>query len=111
MDTLTFETKKNDDYGLVRLRFLNLPLNRNPVLQFVQGDDVKFSHVFTNNEFYAPLFIPGDYDLRLVFDENKNGKWDTGKFFGEKRQPEKVQLISRKLNVKPRWDTEVDIQL
>lgn len=111
IDTLTFETKKTDDYGLVRLRFLNLPLNRNPVLQFVQADEVKYSHVFTNNEFFAPLFIPGDYDLRLVFDENKNGKWDTGNFFGGKRQPEKVQLISRKLNVKPRWDTEVDIQL
>ena len=110
-DTITFTTKKNSDYGLVRLRFLNLPLNQNPVLQFVQGGEVKRSHVFTNNQFYAPLFIPGDYDLRLVFDENRNGKWDTGEFFGRRKQPEKVQRISRKLTIKPNWDTEVDIQL
>lgn len=110
-DTISFVTKKKSQYGLVRLRFLNLPLNRNPVLQLVQGDEVKYSHVFTNNEFYAPLFTPGDYDMRLVFDENRNGKWDPGNFFGEKRQPEKVQLIPRKLNVKANWDSEIDIQL
>jgi len=110
-DTVTFRTKNTKEYGLVRLRFLNLPLDRNPVLQFLQGEEIKYSHVFTNNQFYAPLFVPGDYDLRLVFDENKNGKWDTGQFFGKRRQPEKVQRISRKLSIKPNWDTEVDIQL
>ena len=110
-DTITFQTKKNAQYGLVRLRFMNLPLNRNPILQLVQADEVKFTHVFTNNQFFAPLFNPGDYEMRLVFDENRNGKWDTGNFFGEKRQPEKVQVVQRKLNVKPNWDSEIDIQL
>lgn len=110
-DTISFRTKRKAEYGLVRLRFLNLPMNENPVLQFVQGDQVKFSHVFTNNQFYAELFAPGEYDLRLVYDTNRNGKWDTGQFFGKHVQPERVRLISRKLNVKPNWDTEVDIEL
>lgn len=110
-DTITFQTKRNSQYGLVRLRFINLPLNRKPILQLVQGEEVRHTHIFTNNQFYAPLFVPGDYEMRLVFDENRNGKWDTGNFFGEKKQPEKVQLIPRKLNVKPNWDSEIDIQL
>ena len=49
--------------------------------------------------------------MRIVYDDNKNGKWDTGEFFGKHIQPEKVLLIARKLNVKPNWDTEVDIEL
>ncbi len=110
-DTLTFQTRKRSQYGLVRLRFMNLPLERKPLLLLVQGDAVKHTHVFTNNQFFAPLFNPGEYEMRLVFDENGNGKWDTGNFFGEKRQPEKVQLIQRKLSVKPNWDSEIDIQL
>jgi hypothetical protein len=110
-DTITFLTKKKSQYGLVRLRFLNLPLNRKPVLQLVQGEEVKYSHVFTNNQFYAPLFNPGEYEMRLVFDENGNGKWDPGIFFGQKRQPEKVQVIQRKLSVRANWDSEIDIQL
>lgn len=110
-DTISFETKNTKEYGLVDLRFRNLPMNENPVLLFVQGDDIKYSHTFTNNRFYAKLFQPGDYELRLVLDANRNGKWDTGEFFGAHRQPEKVRLIPRKLNIKPNWDTEVDIEL
>jgi uncharacterized protein (DUF2141 family) len=110
-DTITFRTKKESEYGLVRLRFPNLDLSKNPVLLFVQGDRVVSSHVFTSKEFYAKIFQPGEYELRLFFDENKNGVWDTGQFFGIKKQPEKVLPISRVITVKANWDNEVDITL
>lgn len=110
-DTIFFQTKRNSDYGLVRFRFLNLSMADNPVLQFVQGDDVKFTHVFRTNTFFAPLFRPGEYELRIVSDANRNGVWDTGNFFGEHRQPEKVRRITRKVTVKANWDNEIDIQL
>lgn len=110
-DTLAFRTKKESEYGLIRLRLLNLDLSKNPVLQFVQGDQVKFAYPMKGREFYAKLFLPGEYDLRILYDENKNGIWDAGQFFGKHRQPEKVQPISRKLNVKANWDNIVDITL
>jgi hypothetical protein len=110
-DTIFTQTKKNSDYGLVRFRFLNLSMADNPVLQFVQGDEVKYTHVFRTNTFYAPLFRPGEYELRIVSDANRNGVWDTGKFFGEHRQPERVRRITRKVTVKANWDNEIDIQL
>lgn len=110
-DTISFVTKKNAEYGLVRLRFLGLSLADNPVLQFIQGNDVRFSHTFTNNTFYARLFKPGEYELRIISDRNKNGVWDTGQFFGGHRQPEKVRRISRKVTVKANWDNEIDIQM
>jgi len=111
-DTLSFRTRKETDYGLVRIRFLNLDLTRNPVLQFVQSDEVKFSHVFGNNrEFNARLFEPGEYELRILYDENKNGKWDPGSFFKNRKQPEKVQTIARKANIKGNIDNDFDITL
>ena len=111
IDTINFQTKRESDYGLVRLRFLNLDLKKHPVLQFIQSDQVKYSHIFKNNQFDAKLFTPGEYEIRLVYDNNQNGEWDTGEFFGKHLQPEKVQLIPRKLNIKSNWDNEVDIQL
>jgi hypothetical protein len=57
------------------------------------------------------LFLPGEYDLRILYDENKNGVWDAGDFFGKHRQPEKVTPLSRKLTVKANWDNLVDIKL
>jgi hypothetical protein len=91
-DTLRFSTKKEADYGSIRLRFVNLDLSKNPVLQLVQGDKLIESVPLTQPDFQRKLFRPGTYDVRILYDINKNGKWDPGKFFGEKRQPETVYL-------------------
>jgi len=110
-DTLSFRTKSTNEYGSLKLRFLNLDLSKHPVLQFVRNNEVKYSHVFTDRNVNIKLFPPGEYDLRILYDENRNGKWDPGSFFGNRRQPEKVQPLARKLEVKPNWDSEVDITL
>lgn len=110
-DTLNFRTRKEGDYGSLKLRFLNLNMSKNPVLLFTQGEQVKYTHVFTDRNVNIRLFVPGEYDLRILYDENRNGQWDPGEFYGRHKQPERVMPLSRKLNVKPNWDTEVDITL
>jgi uncharacterized protein (DUF2141 family) len=115
-DTISFQTKKESDYGSIRLRFTNLDLGRNPVLQFVQGDAVKFSRPLTTKVFSEKLVQPGDYELRILYDENKNGIWDPGIFFEEHKQPEKVQTLrtnraKNMFTVKSNWDNESDIVL
>ena len=110
-DTLAFRTRKESEYGGVKLRFLNLDMSKNPVLLFVQNDQVKHTHVFTSRDVQIKLFVPGEYELRILYDENRNGKWDPGSFFGTKKQPEKILPISRRLNVRANWDNEVDITL
>lgn len=110
-DTLSFRTKQAKEYGEIRLRLLNLDMTRNPVLQFVQSNEVKYAYPLTSRNFNSKLFQPGDYDLRILYDGNKNGKFDPGEFFKNRRQPERVLPISRKLNVKPNWMNEVDITL
>jgi hypothetical protein len=111
-DTLKFATRKDIDYGEVRLRFLNLDLSRHPVLQFTVGDAVKYSFRFHNSrEFRRILFPPGEYDLRILYDDNQNGVWDPGNFFGARRQPEKIVPIPKKFTVKANWDNDNDITL
>jgi len=99
-DTISFKAKKLTDYSKIRLRFLRLDLSMNPVLQFVQNDKVVDSSVLVTPEFNRQLFKPGDYDLRILYDRNKNGTWDPGSFFGKRLQPEKVQLLPQQLKVK-----------
>jgi hypothetical protein len=100
IDTITFKAKKLTEYTKVRLRFTKLDLSRNPVLQFVQSDKVVDSTVMTTREFNRAMFKPGDYELRILYDRNKNGKWDPGSFFGKHLQPEKVFLLPKVLKVK-----------
>ncbi len=109
-DTIRFVSKKQADYGNVVLRFSNLDLNKHPVLQFVLGEEVKESYPITAMEWSKKLMEPGDYELRLLLDENNNGRWDPGDY-SKKRQPEKVIPISQRLAIKATWDNERDIKL
>ncbi len=110
-DTLRFITKRESEYGSIRLRFSNLDLSRNPVLQFVQNEKIVESVKLTQPDFQRKLYRQGSYELRILYDTNNNGIWDTGKFFGTKRQPEVVYLIPKQLAIRANWDNEVNINL
>lgn len=112
-DTISFRTKKDIEYGEIRIRVSNLDLSQHPVLQFFQGDKIKYTIPFnTRREVRRILFPPGEYELRILYDTNRNMIWDHGVFFGkQRRQPEKVVTIRKKLNVKANWDNDNDITL
>lgn len=110
-DTIRFSTKRESDYGSIQLRFSRLNLSRNPVLQFIQSDNLVESVPLTSYELTRKLFRQGTYEMRILYDTNKNGIWDPGSFGTVKKQPEVVQLISKPLNVKANWDNEVRIEL
>ena len=110
-DTLKFTTKKEIEYGSIRLRFMNINLQKNPILQFFQADKLIESIPLSSNELIRKLFKSGSFEMRILYDTNKNGVWDTGAFGKVKRQPEVVQLISKPLSVRANWDNEVNIEL
>ncbi|HEY6062911.1 MAG TPA: hypothetical protein VIV35_04850, partial [Chitinophagaceae bacterium] len=110
-DTLSFKTKKLSEYGSLQLKFRNLELTKNPVLQFVTNDFIYKSFPLGSSSFSQPIFLPGDYELRILYDDNKNGKWDPGDFFGKHKQPEIVKPVERKITVKAAWQNEVEIAL
>lgn len=109
-DTLTFKTKSESDYGSLRLHFNNLDLSLNPVLQILKQNELTQSVILNSPDWYSKLTEPGEYELRILFDKNKNGIWDPGDY-SKKLQPEMVQRIGRKLNVRGNIDNEVDINL
>jgi len=111
-DTILFRTLKSSDYGKLSIRFRNMDLSRNPVLQFVQAGSVVSSYPLTGETFSQPLFPPGEYELRILYDANKNGIWDPGQFFGRHKQPELAQPVQRKsIIIKENWENEFEISL
>jgi hypothetical protein len=110
-DTLNFKSKRKLDYGSVKLRLKKIDLKLNPVLQFTQQDKVVYSVVLQGAEYSNELFQPGEYQLRILIDKNKNGKWDSGDFFNGKKQPEKVIPIEKKITIKAAWTKEFDVEI
>jgi hypothetical protein len=110
-DTLSFRTKKLTDYGSLKLKFKNIDLALNPVLFIMAGETIVQSVPLPGSEINLPLFTPGEYDLRILYDQNKNGKWDPGEYFGKRIQPELVKPVERRISVKPAFQNEFDITL
>ncbi len=109
-DTLKFKTKRESDYGNVLLHFNKINFAKHPVIQFVKEGEVKESFAITAKDWSNKLFAPGEYEIRILYDDNNNGKWDPGNY-KKKLQPEKVIALPKKFTVKENWDNESDINL
>ncbi len=110
-DTLSFTTKKKADYGALKLKIRNLEMAKNPVLLLVQNNTVLKSVPLTSPEYASAMMIPGEYELRILYDDNKNGVWDPGEFFKKHKQPELVIPINRKIVIKANWQNEFEVTL
>ena len=104
-DTLVFKTFKESDYGKLKIR-VNQSIT-NEVLLIYKGD-VLMNTVPLNKEIIFKMYKPGEYELRILLDENNNKQWDSGNY-KLKLQPEKVISLKNKLSIKPNWDNEIQL--
>jgi hypothetical protein len=120
-DTISFSAKKLSDYGKI---FLKLKLSDSTatalkgdtsihfVVQLVKDKDVKYSGVVVNGSWTKTLITPSEYEIRILLDENGNGKWDRGVYYGHpKKQPERVVSFPDKKNIKANWGVKEDLTL
>ncbi|HEX5025359.1 MAG TPA: Ig-like domain-containing domain [Agriterribacter sp.] len=108
-DTIRFRTKDNKDYGRVKIRLQNLDTSQHIVLLFFKADKLERSQPVSGKEANFALFHTGDYEIRILYDRNINGKWDSGNYW-EKKQPEKIISSGKKNTIRPNWDNEITIE-
>ena len=108
-DTLSFYTKKEVDYGLIKFKFSNIDTSLHPVLQIIERNEIINSYPLSSNQLLIKRYKPGSYELSILFDTNKNGIWDTGSFKVNKRQPEIVIEIPKPISVRNNWDNEITV--
>lgn len=112
-DTLVYKvsTKNLSDYGNLKVVLENA--KSFPVLVELTDKDgkVKASSYTLDNPVVEFLALePSLYTLRIIYDENKNGIWDTGSYL-EKRQTEEVIYFPKPLDVRANWDVEQPFNL
>lgn len=113
-DTISFTTRRKADYGKLSIRIRNTnsssPSEINPVLQLVLNETIVASAPLgSDGSFRRDLFLPGTYEIRILYDRNKNGRWDRGQLFPTRLQPERVRLLDRKITVKANWENEYEL--
>ncbi|MDG2052256.1 MAG: Ig-like domain-containing protein [Flavobacteriaceae bacterium] len=96
-------TKENSDYGTLRL-ILSEPKQLPLIVQLVNTKyKVIQERYYTNDEtILFEYIIPGEYYIRVIYDENKNKDWDTGNYL-KKIQPETAIYYPKKIEIRPNW--------
>lgn len=94
------------DFGNLRIR-LNGAISYPIILQLTNEDGETQREIIASEPrlFEFNNIDPGDYLIRLIFDSNGNGIWDTGNNL-EKVQPEPVIYYPQTLEVRANWELE-----
>ena len=113
-DTLQmqFRTQKPADYGSLYLQLVGVPSY--PIIVQLTDENENLVRslpiaapqrrvVFSNLQ-------PKKYYVRLIVDENNNGKWDSGRFL-DRRYPEKVYHHEPLLDVRANWELQEQFRI
>jgi len=112
-DTILFswKTKSLKEYGDLKVR-LTLKEKGNYLLQLWNNKDIMVRQfpAKETGDFVFDFLDPGVYKLKLVFDKNNNGHWDSGHYL-RKSQPEQVAWFSKSIEVRGNWQLEESWEL
>jgi len=109
-DTLEFNAKKEADYGSIDLKIENMDTTIHPIVFLTKNAKLFLKQTLNKSRYRIKLFEPGDYEVKILFDVNNNGKWDTGDYW-KKLQPEKVTARKKPISIRGNWDNEITIDL
>ena len=107
---VSFKYKEEKDYGKL---LLNMEVEEgNYILQLLKDGKMVSQKTFKGDSFkhdYNQL-SPGKYQLKLIYDENSNSKWDTGIYL-KHLQPETVLYYNGEVSIRQGWDIDVTWKL
>ena len=107
-----FSLDKTENYGLLAIKFKIPDTSKAYVIELLNAQK-KVVHIdpLTKNSTITYRNYPvGKYHVRVVYDNNKNGKWDSGNI-KRKEYPENIWLYTKEITIRSNWDAEENIDI
>lgn len=107
---ITFKTKKKDDYGKLVLK-VKIPNEKHQYIVMLLDEKEKIFKqeiINTSKNLEFPNMSPAKFTVKVIYDENNDGKWTSGNYL-MKKQPEKVFKSKAEIVTRANWDVEVEI--
>ncbi len=100
----TFKTRESDYYGTLTFSFSNVPC---PMLvQLLKNDKdetvLRQASFSKDGDVTFNYLDPEKYKVKVIYDTNNNGKWDTGSY-QDKIQPERVSYVNEVIRLRSNW--------
>ena len=106
-----FRTRSLEDYGEISLSIQN-PEMVPVIIQLTDINDATVAQETSseNKIISFKYLIPKKYKIRIIYDTNNNGKWDTGNYL-QKKQAEPVEYFPDIQEVRPNWELNEVIKI
>ncbi len=109
-DTIIYKFKVEEQafFGTLRLKLV-FKNKSHYLVQLLsdQGSTVRQDTVNGTTSIFYDGLAPAHYSMRVIEDDNNNGKWDAGSYL-KGIQPEKVFYYPDQLNIRSNWDVTPD---
>lgn len=109
-----FNLEESDNYGNINFTVNGLDSTMNYIVELI--DEAK-EKVFNRKPLHAsnPKIIynnypGGKYSLRIIYDENNNGRWDPADVYA-KKQAENIWYLDKTFTIRANWDQNETITL
>lgn len=101
----TLELGKKDDYGTLKVKIVPPEKEKSYILEIIDGNKNIVNTIVVKQDTTVNFsnYKGGKYFIRITYDTNKNGVWDTGNVsLGV--QPEKIWNEPKELSIRPNWE-------
>lgn len=98
-----FESDKTENYGSLILTLENAPEHSFWLQMLSENGEIAYSNYGKNRQITFSSLKPGNYELRILVDNNENGVWDTADFSREEFA-EDVFILGKKIEIRPLWE-------
>ncbi|MGE0089991.1 MAG: Ig-like domain-containing protein [Bacteroidales bacterium] len=113
---MKFTTQKLDYYGKLLANITGLKTEEDLLVQLILPGKKEEEIIIAEKKINKDQIVefsylpPKEFTVKLVFDKNNNGTWDTGNYLNH-LQPEEVIYYEKPAKIRSNWDVEISIDL
>lgn len=109
---IQFVADKPENYSMLTLKVTVPEPNKQYLIELIdeQKNVVRTDAITKNTSVVYRNFLTQKYKVRVVYDANKNGRWDSGNV-KRRAQPENIWLNEKEITLRPNWEAEEPIDI
>jgi hypothetical protein len=104
----SFSVAEKESLGSLEMEYV-FPDSIGYIFQLLdeKGNLINAENVGHQGEISLENLLPGKYQVRVIFDQNGNGFWDSG-IYQLKQQPERIVFFDELIEIRENWVSEIE---